>query len=136
MSIGFFQDSGLSQPAARITATAATDGTGYSDHIYYLGNTTGGREYVAASDPGVDEIAVSIEDSAGGTSLLPTALRLALAQVDLATATQGAALDVGTAIAGFDSVEVWVRVDIPVTTSAIYDNLSLTTNDLISREAT
>ncbi len=136
MSIGFFLDSGLSQPAARLVVAAATDGSGYSDHLRYLGHTTSSREYVAASDPGVDEITVSIDDSAGGTSLLPSAIRLAVVQEDLGTATPGAALDAGTLIPGYDPYPVWIRVDIPETPAAIYDNLSLITNDLISREAT
>lgn len=135
MSIGFFQDSGLSQPAARLNATAAADGSGSSDHVFYLGGTEAAREHVAASDPGTDPIEVSIADSEGGTSLLPSALRLALTQVGLNAATPGDPLTVGTSIAGGSAhaVAVWVRVDIPETDPAIYDNLSLVTNPLISQ---
>lgn len=135
MSIGFFQDAGLAQPASWLSATAAADGAGSSDHVFYLGGTDAAREHVAASDPGVDPIEVSISDSAGGTLLLPSALRLATTQVGLSTASPGAPLNVGTAIAGgsAQAVAVWVRVDTPVIDPAIYDNLSLTTNALISR---
>lgn len=138
MSIGFFQDSGLSQPAARLNATAAADGSGSSDHVVYLGGTEATREHVAASDPGTDPIEISIADSEGGLSLLPSALRLALTQGGLATATPGDPLDVGTSIAGgsANAVAVWVRVDAPEIDAAIYDNLNLTTNDLISRAVT
>lgn len=134
MSIGFFADTGLSQPAARLSALADADGTGYSDHVFYLGNTTNGREYVAASDPGVDQITVSVTDSLNGASLLPSCVRLATTSGDLGSATPGAPLDVGASIPGSAYVDVWVRVDIPVTAAAIYDNLGLTTNDLITRE--
>ena len=135
MSIGFFQDSGLAQPAARLTATAAADGSGSSDHCFWLGGTDATREHVAASAPGVDAIQVSISDSDGGDSLLPSAIALATTQVGLSTASPGAPLNVGTAIAGgsAQAVTVWVRVDTPVIDPAIYDNLSLTTNALISR---
>ena len=134
MSIGFFADTGLSQPAARLSALADADGTGYSDHVFYLGNTTTGREYVAASDPGVDEITVSVTDSLNGASLLPSCIKRAATSGGLGSATPGAALDVGTSIAGLAYVEIYVRVDIPVTTAAIYDNIGLTTNDMITRE--
>lgn len=135
MSIGFFLDSGLAQPAARLSATAAADGLGWSDHCFYLGGTDASRKHVAASDPGVDPIEASIADSAGGTSLLPSALRLATTQGGLATATSGAPLAVGTSITGGSAhaVAVWVRVDIPATDPAIYDNLSLVTNALLSQ---
>jgi hypothetical protein len=136
MSIGFFTDSGLSQPAARLTATAAANGSGSSDHQFWLGGTDEMREHVAASDPGVDDVEVSITDGAGGASLLPSALRMATTQGGLSTAMPGAPLAVGTSIAGgsANAVAVWVRVDAPAIAAAIYDNLSLTTNDLITRE--
>lgn len=135
MSIGFFLDSGLAQPAARLTATAAADGSGFSEHVFYFGGTDVTRKHVAASDPGVDEIEVSIEDDDGGMSLLPTALRLATTQGGLAMATPGAPLLVGASIVGgsANAVTVWVRVDAPEIDAAIYDNLFLVTNAVISQ---
>lgn len=135
MSIGFFLDSGLAQPAARLSATAAADGSGSSEHVFYFGGTDATRKHVAASDPGVDQIEVSIEDSAGGTALLPSALRLATTQGGLGSATPGAALSVGTSIIGGSAhaVAVWVRVDAPAIDAAIYDNLWLVTNALLSQ---
>lgn len=135
MSIGFFLDAGLAQPAARLSATAASDGAGFSEHVFYLGGTDATRKHVAASAPGSDPIQVSIADSEGGTSLLPTALRLATTQGGLATATPGAPLSVGASILGGSAhaVAVWVRVDAPAIDAAIYDNLSLVTNAVISQ---
>jgi len=137
MSIGFFLDSGLSQPAFRIAATAAADGTGSSDHHFWLGGTDATREHVAASDPGVDPIEVSVLDAAGGDSLLPSSLMLATTQGGLDTATPGAALTLGATVGGgaANAVSVWLRVDAPEIDPAIYDNLSLVTNALISRVA-
>ncbi len=135
MSIGFFMDAGLAQPAARLSATAAADGSGSSEHVFYLGGTDATRKHVAASDPGLDPIEVSIDDSEGGMSLLPSALRLATTQGGLATATPGAPLAVGASIVGgaANAVAVWVRVDAPEIDAAIYDNLSLVTNAVISQ---
>lgn len=141
MTIGFFLDSGLAQPAARLAATAAEDGIGYSDHCFYLGGTDATREHVAASDPGVDDIEVSIADDAddaGGMALLPSALRLAATQGGLDTAMPGDPLAVSASIAGgaAHAVAVWVRIDAPAIGAAIYDNLTLATNALISRVVT
>lgn len=135
MSIGFFLDSGLSQPAARISATAAADGDGSSDHRVWLGGTDATREHVAASGPGVDQIVVSIADSGGGMLLPASALTLAMTQVALDATAPGNPLAVGTAIAGGSSnaVSVWLRVDAPEIDPDIYDNLTLVTNPLISR---
>lgn len=135
MSIGFFLDSGLSQPAARINATAAADGSGSSDHVIWLGGTDATREHVAASDPGVDPIEVSVFDAAGGDLLLPSSLMLATTQGGLDTATPGASLSLGATIGGgsANAVAIWVRVDAPEIDPAIYDNLALMTNAMISR---
>lgn len=133
--IGFFTDSGLSTPAARAFALQASDGSAPpADAVYYIGDPDSSRAWKAASDPGVDDITVSITDSAGGTSLLPAKLKLALTQGDLVSATPGAALDIATEITGgtANAVAVWVRVDSDVFAAGVYDNLSLATNDMIS----
>lgn len=133
--IGFFTDSGLASPASIAFALQASDGTAPpADAVYYLGDPDSSRAWRASSDPGVDDITVSIEDSAGGTSLLPAKVRLALSQGGLGSATPGAALDIATEIAGGTSnaVEVWVRVDSDVFAADIYDNLSLSVNSMIS----
>lgn len=137
MSIGFFLDSGLSQPATRIYATAAADGSGSSDHVVWLGGADATREHVAASDPGVDPAQVSVFDAADGDSLLPSTVSLATTQGGLDTATPGASLSLGATIGGgsANAVAVWVRVDAPEIDPAIYDNLALITNALISRVA-
>lgn len=133
--IGFFTDSGLASPAATAFALQASDGTAPpADAVYYLGDPDASRAWQAASDPGFDDITVSIADSAGGTSLLPAKVRLALTQGGLGSATPGAALDIATEIAGStaNAVEVWVRVDSDVFAAGLYENLSLAVNPVIS----
>ncbi len=133
--IGFFADAGLSTPAARAFGLQASDGSPPPvDTAYYLGDPDGSRSWKAASDPGVDDITVSISDSSGGTLLPPEKIRLSLTQIDLASATPGAALNIGTEIAGgtANAVEVWVRVDSDVFAAGIYDNLILSANPVIS----
>ena len=82
--IGFFDDSGLSVQSAGITAMQATDGSSAAvDREVFIGVTDTDRAYFAASDPGVDDIMVSIVDAESGTSLLPSSLRMALDAGDL-----------------------------------------------------
>ena len=134
--IGFFGDAGMSVPAVKLKAMQASDGSSAAvDFIYYLASDDADRTYYAASDPDVDDIVVSIVDAAAGASLPPTALRLALAAEDLATATPGAALAIGTALASgsVNAVAIHVRVDSAAIAASVYENLSLATNPMISQ---
>jgi hypothetical protein len=136
--IGFFDDSGLSVQSAGITAMQATDGSSAAvDREVFIGVTDTDRAYFAASDPGVDDIMVSIVDAESGTSLLPSSLRMALDAGDLGAATPGAALAIGTDVqpGSVNAVSFWVRTDTAAFAAGVYDNLSLTTNALISQAA-
>lgn len=128
----FYEDAGLSVPATKLKAMQAADGSSAPvDLTFWLGSTETDRSYYAASDPGVDDIVVSIT---GGAGLPASALRLALAAEDLATATPGAALTLGTEIAsGAGAVAVHVRVDTAALTAGIYTNLALAVTPLISQ---
>ncbi len=128
----FYEDAGLSVPATKLKAMQAADGSSAPvDLTFWLGSTETDRSYYAASDPGVDDIVVSIT---GGAGLPASALRLALAAEDLATATPGAALTIGTEIAsGAGAVAVHVRVDTAALTAGIYTNLALAVTPLISQ---
>ena len=77
----FYEDAGLSVPATKLKAMQAADGSSAPvDLTFWLGSTETDRSYYAASDPGVDDIVVSIT---GGATLPATALRLALAVTPL-----------------------------------------------------
>lgn len=132
--IGFFEDSGMSLPAVKLKAMQASVGSSApADFVYWLATNDTDRTWYAASDPGADDIVVSVVDAASGAELPSTALRLALASEDLATATPGAALAVGTEVLPGTPVAIHVRVDTASIASAIYDNLTLTVNPLISQ---
>jgi hypothetical protein len=135
--IGFFEDSGLSTLAASISAMQASNGSSAAvDRQLWLGCDDVARAYYAASDPGVDDIVVSISDDSGATELPPTALRMAFNDFDLGTATPGAALTIGTEVGpgSANAVSFWVRIDSAAIAGAVYDNLRLTTNPLISQD--
>lgn len=134
--IGFFEDAGMSVPATSLKAMQANDGSSAAvDFVHYLAADDVDRTWYAASDPGTDDIVVSVVDAAAGASLLPSTLRLALAAEDLATATPGAALAIGTEVlsGSVGAVAIYIRVDAAAIAAGIYENLSLATNPLISQ---
>lgn len=136
--IGFYMDSGLAVPASLLTAMQASDGSPPAAvRTVWLGTTETDRAWYAASNPGVANIVVSIDDSAGGAALLPATLRLALSEGGLASATPGSALVIDTEIGpgSANAIAVWVGIDIGAMDSGAYDNLSLVTNPLISQVA-
>ena len=135
--IGFFYNSGLIMPAESISAMQASNGSSSAvDNQLWIGVTDLTRAYYAASDPGVDDIVISIVDDSGATELPPTALRLALLQADLGSATPGASLTIGTEVGpgSANAIAFWVRIDSAAIAGAVYDNLTLTTNQLISQD--
>lgn len=79
------------------------------DGKFYIGTPTSGKKLQASSDPGVDSITVSISDSAPGSDVEATHLKLALTQGGLAGATGGASLGVGVEISYGSPKEVWYR---------------------------
>lgn len=132
--IGFFEDTGLTVPAARLLATQADDGSAPPyDCVRWLGAQAASVVYRADSDPGVDPVVVSIVDASGGAGIAATAVRLATSQAGLGSATPGAALSLPATIAGgpAGALAVWVRIDAPALAAGAHDDLSLTTNDLL-----
>lgn len=132
--IDFYADSGLSSQVGQLNAMQTTDGAAPPvDRCIYLGDPRTGYLFRAASDPGVDQISVSIANSLTGNQIPASSVRLALTQGDLTTATPGAALDVGTSITSGpeNAVWVWVRIDTGVLTAGAYSNLSLVTSGVL-----
>lgn len=136
VSLAFFADAGLTVPLTRLDVIQAADNSLPAvDRVVYLGSTASAKKFNAASDPGIDQISVALADA--GTGIPTNVVRLALSSGGLATATPGAALDVGTEIlsgAG-NSLAIHIRVDLPVTAIGRYENLSFETNDLIETVA-
>lgn len=128
ISLDFFKDSGLTD-ASDIPATQSVDGAAAAeDRVVYLGSPVAGRKFRATSNPGVDQVAVSIANAGG--SLPASAVKLALSAGGLASAVAGAPLNVGTQILSgvANALPIYVRIDAPALALARYTNLSLTTN--------
>lgn len=99
---------------------------------FYLGCPDSGYRFRANSDPGVDDITLSIVDGAPSTGQPATAIKLATTQAGLSTATGGAALDLGATIlsGASNAVEVWVQFDDATTAVGTDSSISLALNTL------
>lgn len=134
-TFGFFLDAGLTQPASSgMTINQADDGsTGAVDVQLWFGSTASGKKAQADSNPGVDNIVISIADSAPGTGQATSAVKLALTEGGLDTATAGAALDLGVTqvLSGTsNAVSLWARIQASLLTIGTYTDLSLQTVSL------
>lgn len=134
LSFKFYTDAALTTPlTGNIVATQNVDGS--SDpvvHTLYVGSTTPSRQLEANSNPGVDQIVVSIEDAAPTTGHPVTDVKLALTQNGLAAATPGASLNLGTQIlsGSVNAKPVWVQFDDSTLTVATSTEISIKTNSL------
>jgi len=134
-TLNLYDDAGLTTPATvPLPFTQDKLGT-VSPHQrrFYLGQPTAGYRFRANSDPGVDSIELSIVDAVPASGQPASAIKLAATQAGLASATGGAALDLGaTLLSGsVNAVQVWVQFDDSTATVATDTNLSLALNELI-----
>ena len=96
-----YLDAGLTtqfDTATPLTASAINGGSG--DGVFWVGAPDDTIKIQADSDPGIDQIAVSIADADGGTGVAAAAIKLALSSAGLDGATGGAALNLGETILG------------------------------------
>lgn len=83
------------------------------DGYFFVGDPDPAIAIKAASNPGTDNITLEILDSASGSGVEKTHIKLAISQAALDSATGGADLSIGQSIPGGDSnaVQVWYRWD-------------------------
>ena len=93
----------------------------------WFGSATASRKARASSNPGVDQIAVTIADSATGSGEPASAVKLATSQGGLDSATAGASLNIGTQVlsGSGNAVSFWVRIDDATLATGAYTDLSL-----------
>lgn len=120
-------DAGLTQQfdtSSPLTASAINSGSG--DGVFWIGDPDDTIKIQADSDPGIDQIVVSIADADGGTGVAASAIKLALTSAGLGSATGGASLNVGATILGgaANAVPVYFRWSNAVG-SGTYTDISL-----------
>lgn len=133
--LNLYLDASLTTPATVPLAFQQDDqgDTPAHQRQFFIGSTDEtGTVFEAASDPGVDQITLSITDAASGSGQPASSIKLALTQVGLASATGGAALNLGTSIESgiAGAVEIWVQWDDSTETAATDTSLSIGLNEI------
>lgn len=102
------------------------------DFQLFLGSTTAGLKIEANSNPGIDNITISVADTTPGGGHEATEIKLATTQLLLDSAVAGDPLTVGTSVLSeaANDFEFWVRVTNAVSTPGLSTELSITTNTL------
>lgn len=132
VSLKFYEDSSLTTEITSVTINQLADGsTGDVNKLVYLGSTVDTSTFEATSDPGVDQIEITIEDSSPGGGVQASNIKLALSSGGLDTATAGDTLDVGTSIDGgvANAVPIYIRSDTPAISNSSTE-ITLETNDI------
>lgn len=138
ISLKAYNDAALSSVLAKLNVLQRSDGsTGPVDSVVYLGSVVAGKKFQAGSNPGVDDISVSVVDSDGPTGQDATAVKLATTAAGLDSAVAGAPLAIGTEIlsGAAGAVPVHVRVEATSLVVGAYTDLALETSDLVETYA-
>lgn len=114
------------------TTHNVTGSTGRVDSVLYLGSTAAGKTLQADSNPGVDQIVLSVADSAPASGHEVGEVKLALSQAGLNSATGGAALNLGLSITSgtANKLPIWIGVEAAYLTVGVSTELSVSTNTL------
>lgn len=134
VSLAFYNDSGLTSPLTSLSIAQASDGSSPSiDRVIYLGSTVASKKFQVASNPGVALLTITPSDSATGSGVQTSHVKLATSQAGLDSATAGAAISLGTQVLSgvANSVPVYVRIHTPALAVGTYTDLSLVTPNLI-----
>lgn len=129
MSFGFYSDAGLTVPVTTLRHFSTQ-----ADRLIYFGDPGTGRQLQDAAAPGVDNVLVTVVDSAGGSGLAASSVKLASTNGGLTAATGGAALSLGhTILSGSANAKpVHIRFDTSAgTVGTDYTDLSLVLPDVI-----
>lgn len=137
-SLAFYLDAGLTALAGSLSVAQASDGSSAAvDRVVYLGSPVAGKKFELAANPGIDAISLSVADSASGSGVAASAVKLATTSGGLAGATPGAALSLGTQImSGVGNARpIHLRVDTPALAAGVYTDISLSLPSLLESAA-
>lgn len=109
MSFGFFADAGLTVPLSSLRHYSTQVG----DRLVYFGSADADRQLQDAANPGVANVQVTVADSASGSGLAASAIKLASTSGGLTSATGGAALSLGATVTSgvANAKPVHIRID-------------------------
>lgn len=131
----FYSDPALTTPISTLSATTLIDGGSSApiSAVVYFGKPGVGRQVTPAIGT---QITVSPVDANAGSGLPATAVKLALSEAALQSATPGAALALGANVASGaeNSVAIWVSISAGAATAGTYTDLSLVTNSMVEAD--
>lgn len=136
-SFKFYHDSALTSEITSGNPLTATQDTANAlpdvDKTIYFGSTVTGNKAQANSNPGVDQIVLSVIDANNTTGSPATEFKLALSSAALASAVAGASLNLGLTVNSgvANAVPIYTRRNSVLGTAGTYTDLSLETNVLI-----
>ena len=113
ISLGFFSEAALTVPVTTLTFVHAIDDSlPFVKQQVFLGSPDAGATFQAASNPGIDDIEVSVSDPNLPDGFNPTHVKVAASSLALDTAIPGDPFVIGPQILGGagNGVEVWFQV--------------------------
>lgn len=128
LTFNYYADSGLVTDFDPALYQASDGSTGPLDVEFWIGSSDDTKQLQAASDPGVDNLVLTITDSAPASGQAASSIILALSEADLDTNTPGASLDLGVAgiLGGVaEAFPVWMRFEASSLTVGQYTDLGL-----------
>ena len=132
MTFKFYGDAGLVTEAATVINQASSGATGAVEVPLWIGSTDTTKQIQADSNPGIDNLTVSVSDSAPASGQAASSASLALTYAGLASAIPGAPIDLGvTEILGgvSNAVPIWISVEASNLTDGTYTDLGLVIAD-------
>jgi len=135
MTFAWYSDAGLTAPLTRADFVRSSTATPVN-RLVYFGSPATGKKLQKVSAPGVDQLQVSVADSAVGSGVEAANVKLALTFAGLDSATGGAALNIGATIlsGAANAVAVFVRITSALTTPANHDDVSIRVLDWLESD--
>ena len=131
----FYLDSNLTSPLeSDLLSSQKSDGSSDpNDFQLFLGSPDSGYQLREETNPGVNNIVLSVVDDAPATGHTAAEIKLATTQGGLDSAVGGDPLTVGLQVLGgvVNAYEFWIRVDDATLTKGFSNELSVVINSVI-----
>jgi hypothetical protein len=131
MAFQFFSDAGLTTPFTGSLPVRQQVGVFTPvDNVVFLGSSDATKKLVSLINPGVDQIAIAIADSAVGSGVESADFILALSAPELDTNSPNTALNLGVEILGGSALAIHIRYINRLNTITQDPNIRLETSDI------
>lgn len=129
-TFGFFEDAAMTTPLVGNLVLSQQSGVSTDiDTVVYFGSTTASKKVEAASDPGVDQVSVTVVDASPGAGHEAVDFKLAATSGGLGAG--GQVLNLGTQVVSQLAKEVHIRWNNSVASVGNSTEIKLQCNALI-----